>query len=638
MTPMHRVLIGSSTVSGETDEAPEVELYTPFHTDSAAFEDVVVGEGTAITDDSQLIVMDVSITSGETGENLVETNYDGDLSARLAGRAVDAGRSRASRTRCTCATEGSRIVVALPPGGIEAATAASLGLGRGRLRGRRRSTSARCTCRRRTGAIQFNIGSGLPTVVRAPDGRPGIIVPDAEPPTELVVQTLIKGDGEEVTGDAPGARALHRRHLGRTARSSTRRGMPSRRRSTSTRCCRASPRLSTVRPSARRSWSSSRRTRATATRRRVRSRRIRRSCSSSTSSASTSRRCRRRRLTRRSIGSADGPASLDGFERTPRIRVVPANASAKNPPEERLVNLVVALMATEQGLTKDTILSSVSGYREQSEAGASKDALEKMFERDKESLRRLGVPIETIGDWADPDDLREARYRVPTAEYELPEDIVVHPGRARAAEPRRRRVERELDVGRGAQRAAEDPRTRHRRGRADHRLLTAHQPARAVVRRPAAGDRAVARRHLPLSQAGRGRAAHPARAAARARRVRRRAGTSSASTWTSTQSAPSCSRASSATVDDHPRDFRPRAARRRGGAGARGTGGRRRAQLRRCWRSTPAPRPRCGSAGARCPPIRGSTCRSSTSTCSRTNWPRTVRRCASSSPRSCATR
>jgi proteasome accessory factor B len=109
------------------------------------------------------------------------------------------------------------------------------------------------------------------------------------------------------------------------------------------------------------------------------------------------------------------------------MRSVPANASAKNPPEERLVNLVVALVATDQGLTKDTILSSVAGYREQSEAGASKDALEKMFERDKESLRRLGVPIETIGDWADPDDLREARYRVPTAEYELPEDIVFTP-------------------------------------------------------------------------------------------------------------------------------------------------------------------------------------------------------------------
>lgn len=106
---------------------------------------------------------------------------------------------------------------------------------------------------------------------------------------------------------------------------------------------------------------------------------------------------------------------------------MPANAPTKNPPEERLVNLVVALMATDQGLTKDTILTSVAGYREQSEAGASKDALEKMFERDKESLRGLGVPIETIGDWADPDDLREARYRVPTSEYALPEDIEFTP-------------------------------------------------------------------------------------------------------------------------------------------------------------------------------------------------------------------
>jgi len=106
---------------------------------------------------------------------------------------------------------------------------------------------------------------------------------------------------------------------------------------------------------------------------------------------------------------------------------VPAKALPRNPPEERLVNLVVALMATEQGLTKDTILTSVSGYREQSEAGAKKDALEKMFERDKENLRGLGVPIETIGDRLDPDDLREARYRVPTAEYELPDDIEFTP-------------------------------------------------------------------------------------------------------------------------------------------------------------------------------------------------------------------
>ncbi|MFC7790383.1 helix-turn-helix transcriptional regulator [Microbacterium sp. MAHUQ-60] len=96
---------------------------------------------------------------------------------------------------------------------------------------------------------------------------------------------------------------------------------------------------------------------------------------------------------------------------------------AQIPPEERLTNLVVALMATEIGLTKQQILENVSGYRQRSEAGVKMDALEKMFERDKDELRALGMPVETIGDPSDPQDLREARYRIPQADYDLPADI-----------------------------------------------------------------------------------------------------------------------------------------------------------------------------------------------------------------------
>ena len=96
------------------------------------------------------------------------------------------------------------------------------------------------------------------------------------------------------------------------------------------------------------------------------------------------------------------------------------------PAEERQLNLVVALMATEIGLTKQQILDNVSGYR-QRQAEASTDALEKMFERDKEELRRVGVPVETIGDAADPNDLRDARYRIPKAEYDLPADLEFTP-------------------------------------------------------------------------------------------------------------------------------------------------------------------------------------------------------------------
>lgn len=93
------------------------------------------------------------------------------------------------------------------------------------------------------------------------------------------------------------------------------------------------------------------------------------------------------------------------------------------PAEERLTNLVVALMSTEIGLTKQQILENVSGYRQRIEAGVKADALEKMFERDKDELRALGMPIETIGDPTDPQDLREARYRIPQADYDLPSDI-----------------------------------------------------------------------------------------------------------------------------------------------------------------------------------------------------------------------
>ena len=100
---------------------------------------------------------------------------------------------------------------------------------------------------------------------------------------------------------------------------------------------------------------------------------------------------------------------------------------AKITPQERILSLIVALMGSAHGLTKEQILTSVSGYREAREEGRSQDALERMFERDKENLRELGVPIHTIGDPADPDDLRAARYRIPKTEYDLPDDLTFTP-------------------------------------------------------------------------------------------------------------------------------------------------------------------------------------------------------------------
>lgn len=57
---------------------------------------------------------------------------------------------------------------------------------------------------------------------------------------------------------------------------------------------------------------------------------------------------------------------------------------------ERLVNLVIALLSTRGYITAEKIRSSVAGYSD----SASAEAFSRMFERDKNELRDLGIPLE----------------------------------------------------------------------------------------------------------------------------------------------------------------------------------------------------------------------------------------------------
>ncbi len=78
---------------------------------------------------------------------------------------------------------------------------------------------------------------------------------------------------------------------------------------------------------------------------------------------------------------------------------------------ERLVNLTIALLATKRYLTKSEIFKTVAGYSGDSEA---KD---RMFERDKDDLRSLGIEIE-LGTF-DPLFDDEAGYRIKPESYAL---------------------------------------------------------------------------------------------------------------------------------------------------------------------------------------------------------------------------
>jgi proteasome accessory factor B len=88
------------------------------------------------------------------------------------------------------------------------------------------------------------------------------------------------------------------------------------------------------------------------------------------------------------------------------------SATAKT---ERLLNLVICLLYTRKPLSKAKIRDAVPQYG----LTASPEAFDRMFERDKDELRDLGIPLVTEPLDAYFDD--EPGYRIDGREYALPE-------------------------------------------------------------------------------------------------------------------------------------------------------------------------------------------------------------------------
>jgi len=93
------------------------------------------------------------------------------------------------------------------------------------------------------------------------------------------------------------------------------------------------------------------------------------------------------------------------------------------PVEDRLFSLVLALLATEAGLLKSEILSSVRGYAERYDDSGQNANLERQFERDKDDIRELGIPLETVESPDRPGDNQALRYRIPKGQYDLPDEV-----------------------------------------------------------------------------------------------------------------------------------------------------------------------------------------------------------------------
>lgn len=186
----------SVTVEGELGEAPDVTVYSPVKPDETAFADIVTGDGRAITTTGQTFVIDFTFYAAESGEKLTASAYDGDLS-RINNITSWQTQVPGFGKVLECATAGTRMVAVLSAEDFGEGNAQSFGLGENEGVVGVVDVHA-VDLARATGALQFNDAKGLPTVVRASDGTPGIIIPDSAAPSEAVTQTLIKGEGAKV--------------------------------------------------------------------------------------------------------------------------------------------------------------------------------------------------------------------------------------------------------------------------------------------------------------------------------------------------------------------------------------------------------------------------------------------------------
>lgn len=80
---------------------------------------------------------------------------------------------------------------------------------------------------------------------------------------------------------------------------------------------------------------------------------------------------------------------------------------------ERIMNLTICLLMARRFVTREQVRHAVEGY-----AGLSDAAFERTFERDKDELRAMGVPVETGSNSVLFPD--EVGYRIRRTDFELP--------------------------------------------------------------------------------------------------------------------------------------------------------------------------------------------------------------------------
>lgn len=179
------------SVSGSFGAKPTIDFQSPLSSKVIETKILKEGDGPVIVG-KQYVRFDYTILNGTTKESLGQSTYDstlGEAQFLVPDTTVDICHG------LTGVKEGSRVAIMVPAGmataedtdQIKKTDAVLFVLDVHKVYLQSTSTNVRAT------------DSGMPSVVFAPDGTPGVTVPKIPAPSELKVNKLLDGSGEAVS-------------------------------------------------------------------------------------------------------------------------------------------------------------------------------------------------------------------------------------------------------------------------------------------------------------------------------------------------------------------------------------------------------------------------------------------------------
>ena len=178
-------------VSGDDGEQPTLEFDQPFALEETATRVLDEGDGEEIAPNA-VVTFDFLFVNGRNGKEL-GTSYDTEPAQLVFEESLMAGVYEG----LDGVPEGSQVLVGIAPDDGLGADPTQDVLETDSLLLYAEIHEVRTPLERAEGEAVEPV-EGLPTVELADDGAPTITVPDADPPTELVAQPLIEGEGPEV--------------------------------------------------------------------------------------------------------------------------------------------------------------------------------------------------------------------------------------------------------------------------------------------------------------------------------------------------------------------------------------------------------------------------------------------------------